>query len=181
VLAVGRVPDVEIDTNTWTPTDEAHEFQHTANDAAIARAVRTAANDTRVVHRSRPRLEFLPRVSREAGHRCTKPSTATLSHEGGTSKRYQDEPSRALVLERPHQALDDGDAAEFADRSEPLLDPLAPTPASELLGRELRSLVGNEMVWRDSGGADGALEESWTALDDGSLVKTATPMMRREK
>jgi hypothetical protein len=104
-----------------------------------------------------------------------------LSHEGGTSKRHPDEPSRALVLERPHQALDDRDAAVLADRSEAVLNPATPAPSWEAYLRELRAPVGDEMVGSSACGRDGTVEEGTDALDVGSFVKTVTPMTRREK
>lgn len=56
-------------------------------------------------------------------------------------KGHKDFP-RALVLHRPDETLDDGDAAVLANGAETLVDTPATAPTSESLVNELRALTG---------------------------------------
>ncbi len=61
--------------------------------------------------------------------------------EGGETVRDREELPGALVLDGSDATLDHGEAAVPADRTEPLVDASAATPALELPGDELAALV----------------------------------------
>ena len=103
------------------------------------------------------------------------PPERQLREEGVAAERNKDETPRALILERPHQAFDDGDAAELADGPEAVLDPSAPAPTRECLGGELGSLVGDEMTRRNSDVVDGAIEKTADRIGRGLLGEYRDP------
>ncbi len=67
-----------------------------------------------------------------------------LMLEGCEAEGDEDRP-RTLVLHRADESLEDPEAAVLADGTEPLLDATMPTPRAELVGGELRALIGDEV------------------------------------
>ena len=91
------------------------------------------------------------------------------------------QPSGALALDRPHQSLDDGNAAVLPDRTEALASLSPPAPSSEVLIGELAALVGDQMPRGAFGATDGSTEEGPDYLGGWLLVENrAEPMIRRE-
>ena len=68
-----------------------------------------------------------------------------LASERGSRQGHDRQEPRALVLQGTDEPLDDGEAAVLADSAETLLDAVPATPRSELVGRELRAVVGDEV------------------------------------
>ena len=69
-----------------------------------------------------------------------------LSPKAVAAVRDQDPPS-ALVLDSPHEPLDDREASVFVDRPEALTNPSATAPTPEHPVTELLALVGDEVPW----------------------------------
>lgn len=89
----------------------------------------------------------------------------------GPPERHEHQPSRELSLERPHQALDDRDAAVLADGAKAMTNPVTLTPVRKTAVDELRASVRDEMSRRSTGGADGAVEENLDRFRGGLLLE----------
>ena len=68
------------------------------------------------------------------------------------------QPTRALVLDRSDQPLDHSDAAVLAHRAEALLNAAATAPSPESIVGELDALVGDEMAWLTDGQPQGSFQ-----------------------
>src|SRR5437870_4210776 len=87
-----------------------------------------------------------------------------LRFEAGTPNRYDGESPRALALDDPDEPLDDGDAAELADGSEPLSNPQTSAPTPEPPRGELLALVGNKVAGCGACCCDSAIEKALNGL-----------------
>src|SRR5262249_8516748 len=150
VLAVGRVPDVEIDRNAWASTDERMRPGTRCPprpSRARLEARRTACGSSMEVD-----LVGSSRVEGFVRALAIEPASPDrqFRDEGSSPERDEDQETRALRFERAHEPFDNRDAADLADSSEAVPDPATPTPAREALVRELRTLVGDQVPWRTS-------------------------------
>ncbi len=95
-----------------------------------------------------------------------------LAAEGVTLVRDQ-QPTRALVLDRSDQPLDHGDAAVLADCTKALLYTPAAAPSPESFVRELGALVGDQMPRQSERPAQGSSQNGsdrsgrWLLLEHG--------------
>ena len=75
------------------------------------------------------------------------------------AKWYQDD-ACAFVFQRQDKPLDDGDTAVLAYGAEAWCDPSVIAPVLEPVAPELRALVANDVLGRDTGVDDGTFEEA---------------------
>ena len=99
------------------------------------------------------------------------PPKGQLAQEVSAPERDEDQPSRALGLERPHQAFDDGDAAVLTDGAEAVRDSVTAAPPGEVLLCELKAMVGDQVVRSLAGGFDNAVEEGTDRLGGRLLLE----------
>jgi hypothetical protein len=99
---------------------------------------------------------------------------ADLALELTEPKREEQQPD-ALILQRPDEPLDDGEAAVLPDGPESLADPLAATPRLELLRRELRPVVRDQVIRPTASATADALEETRDVTGCGLLSEYRDP------
>src|SRR5213593_3485926 len=106
VLAVGAVPEVDIEANTWASTNERmrSSTRRTARPPRARLVPRRAARG--------PSME-VDLVGSSCGESLMRPVGVVpaaperqLLREGGTSERNERKTPRTLVLERPHHPFD---------------------------------------------------------------------------
>ena len=159
MLAPGLVGDFELDPRAGAASDQ-HEW-HGAGRSPWPSGARLEARS--VTRGSSSEVDL---VGSSRGERFVRsigvvpaPPQRQLPDEVRPPEGNHDKPPRALALERPHQPLDDRDAAVFAHCAEAVADALSPAPATESFRCELHSPVRDEMARRRSGGGDRTSKE----------------------
>ena len=147
MFPAAAVLDAQLDHCTWSPSHE----RRRRRARGTSRPARPGLEARPSACRERAVVDLVGSPGAESRVRSLRvvPSDVVveLASECSPGQRHDGQQARALVLQRSDVPFDDGQAPVFADSAESLLDAVTTAPGVELLCRELRAVVGDQVCW----------------------------------